>query len=609
MTTVGISGTAFTLNGSITHPGSTAEGCLLNSRMINAIFDDENAATVGNWAYGDTGLWDAQRNTDEFCAQLAAYASYGLRAVTVGLQGGWPGTITSGSNQTCNSSGFNSDGSLKSAWMTRLDQVIDACDAAGIVTIVSLFYFGQEQRLADETAILAACDNVADWLVAGDYTNILVEVINESNTVRYSQPVLQPDRVDELITRIKTRQPSLLVTANYATPTSSPAGRMPTADGVTASDFITLHGNGMTATEIRQLVDDVRAMSAYIADPKPIIFNEDGTDLANFTAATVDRSVSWGFYDQADYQSLPTNWLVNESSTTTAFFDAVNALTVEGPLTTTGLVVRYFFDEAASGTTPTQAMDVGPTPAFDLDLTYGSALSYAEVSGHRGLESTSDVGSHRAFKSIDNTSDKIRDAFQGVQKATIEIVIVLDAATNAVSRIFGISDRVSGTDGILMFEYDADATKTASTGGPGAFTISWGGVRVRNREKIEPVSRRVMHVVIDTTQADNANRVRFYTDGALDTTDMGAMLTTVVQNSTLSIPSGSGLVAMNRGHTTTWDRSFDGILFYAALYNVALNDAAIAQNATTLLADDDTPPGPSIVPISTITEGGWTAIG
>ncbi|HEV2713366.1 MAG TPA: hypothetical protein VGU26_09725, partial [Gaiellaceae bacterium] len=81
-TTVSVEGDRFLINGSVTHPGSPAEGLLLNSRMVQATFDDENVFTVGNWAYPDLGRWDADRNASEFVAALPSYAAKGLRAVT-----------------------------------------------------------------------------------------------------------------------------------------------------------------------------------------------------------------------------------------------------------------------------------------------------------------------------------------------------------------------------------------------------------------------------------------------------------------------------------------------------------------------------------------------
>src|SRR5207245_5548921 len=81
-TVVAIQGTRFLVNGELTSPGKPAEGLLLNTRMAQAIFDDENSDTVAEWAYPDARKWDPQRNTNEFVALLPTYAQHGIRLLT-----------------------------------------------------------------------------------------------------------------------------------------------------------------------------------------------------------------------------------------------------------------------------------------------------------------------------------------------------------------------------------------------------------------------------------------------------------------------------------------------------------------------------------------------
>jgi len=74
-TQVGIDGTAWTINGRLTYAGRfwnghRIEGLLMNSRMVQGVFDDANPATSGRWAYPDTGRWDSRRNTREFLAAI-----------------------------------------------------------------------------------------------------------------------------------------------------------------------------------------------------------------------------------------------------------------------------------------------------------------------------------------------------------------------------------------------------------------------------------------------------------------------------------------------------------------------------------------------------------
>src|SRR4051794_6844201 len=95
MTTLEIHGSDFWLDGAPTYPGRTwhghrIEGLLLNSRMVQATFDDLNPETRHKWIYPDTRIWDPERNVDEFIQNLPEYRRHGLLAVTVNFQGGSP---------------------------------------------------------------------------------------------------------------------------------------------------------------------------------------------------------------------------------------------------------------------------------------------------------------------------------------------------------------------------------------------------------------------------------------------------------------------------------------------------------------------------------------
>src|SRR5436853_204966 len=70
-TEVSIRGDQFFINRKPTYAGRSykglkIEGLLLNTRMVQGIFDDSNPETRSQWAYPDTGKWDPQRNTREF---------------------------------------------------------------------------------------------------------------------------------------------------------------------------------------------------------------------------------------------------------------------------------------------------------------------------------------------------------------------------------------------------------------------------------------------------------------------------------------------------------------------------------------------------------------
>ena len=262
----------FHLNGEPTYKGRTwkgrnLQGLLLNLRMVQGSFDDRNPATVTNWAYADTGKWDAERNTREFLAAMPEWRRHGLLAFTLNLQGGSPQGYSQ--NQPWQNSAIGADGSLRADYLGRLERILNRADELGMVVILGYFYFGQDQRLTNEAAVLRATDDATDWLLDKGWRNVLVEVNNECN-VRYDHELLKPRRVHELIERVKKRSAGtgrpLLVSTSYG------GGTIPQENVVRASDFLLLHGNGVgDPLKIAGMVRQTRAVPGYT--PKPILFN------------------------------------------------------------------------------------------------------------------------------------------------------------------------------------------------------------------------------------------------------------------------------------------------------------------------------------------------
>ncbi len=339
----------------------------MNSRMTNAVFDDENPVTRHLWAYPDTGEWDPDRNTDEFVAQLPIYRAHGLLAVTVNLQGGsptgyyrepqfrevkedlgitaaddeiWAG-LPSPDSQPWNNSAFNPDGgSLKHEFCKRTERIVEACDQLGMVVILGYFYFGQDERLKDEAAVCRGVDDATRWVLESGYGNVLIEINNEANVLRYEHEILQPHRVAELIDRAKSIELDgrrLLVGTSYG------GGRVPDDGVVAVSDYIMTHGNGVTEpSRIAEMVEETRALPSY--NPKPILFTEDDhfdfdKPVNNFLSA-LSVYASWGYFDPGraaggkskfgdyydGYQNIPVNWGVN-TPRKSGFFDLLAEVT------------------------------------------------------------------------------------------------------------------------------------------------------------------------------------------------------------------------------------------------------------------------------------------
>jgi hypothetical protein len=336
-TTVTIKDDQFYINGKPTYEkrfwkGYKIEGLLLNSRMVQGVFDDENPETVKNWIYPDSKKWDADRNTNEFVLNIEKWHSYGLLSFTLNLQGGSPYGYSSG--QPWINSAFREDGSLKVAYLERLEKILNKADELGMVPILGLFYFGQDERLKDEKAVISAVNNIVDWLLEKNYRNILIEIDNECNISNYDHEILKPQRVHELIDIVKAKSKNGF---RFYAGTSYGGGFIPQSNVVKSSDFILIHGNGVSDPDaISNMVIQTRMVEGYTK--KPILFNEDDhfkfdEGKNNFTSAIINYS-SWGYFDYRmkdesfsdGYQSVPVDWGIN-SKRKIQFFNLVKEIT------------------------------------------------------------------------------------------------------------------------------------------------------------------------------------------------------------------------------------------------------------------------------------------
>ena len=331
-TAVSINGEAFYINNTITYEGRywnnhKIEGLLFNSRMVQGIFDDTNPETRTLFKYPDTKTWDADRNTQEFIDAMPDWKAHGLLAFTLNLQGGSP---TGYGNKNWVNSTFDSNGNLKPDYLNRLERILDKADALGMVAILGYFYFGQDQLLKDETAVINAVDNITNWLLEKGYTNVLVEINNECD-IQYDHAILKPERVDELIKRVRNLSDGKLLVG-----TSFSGNALPTPNVIESSDFVLVHGNGANAEDIKNLIINVRDSEAYT--PKPIVFNEDdhydyNNESYNLLSA-IENYASWGYFDfrrqgevfEEGFQSVPVDWKIS-SERKEDFFSKLKEIT------------------------------------------------------------------------------------------------------------------------------------------------------------------------------------------------------------------------------------------------------------------------------------------
>jgi hypothetical protein len=277
----------------------------MNFRAANAIFDDEARADD-----------DPAANTAEFISHFDEYRARGILAYTVSLQGGSPGY------EGAVATAFNADGTLKPAWLDRAAQVIEAADARGQVVILTYFYQGQDQVLADDQAVRAAVRNATDWLIARGYRNVIIEIANEHDTATYKQPLIKGNLatggVSELIALAKSRFDGL----GYRLPVSASTRDLDFSGPLrAASDLVLIHGNLTTSAE------DGAAVAALVADPAvhgPVVMNEDfnGFDAAQSNLDADEQSAtavfnaggSWGLMWQRYNQDYPFQWALGPAA-------------------------------------------------------------------------------------------------------------------------------------------------------------------------------------------------------------------------------------------------------------------------------------------------------
>ena len=334
-TSVSIKGEKFYINGKPTYENRewkevSIEGLLMNARLVQGIFDDSNPKTVNGFKYPDTGIWDPDRNTREFVDAMSSWKNHGLLAFTLNMQGGSP---LGYGNKGWKNTAYQKNGELKKAYIDRLKLILDEADRLEMVVILSYFYFGQDQHLENEEAVINAVDNITSWVLKKNYQNVIIELNNECN-INYDHAILQPERVHELIDRVaqtKYRGRRLLVSTSYG------GGTLPKENVVSSSDFILLHGNGMSdPARIPKLVEATRNVSGYT--PKPILFNEDDhfdfdKPSNNFVEA-LKSYASWGYFDyrmgnesfENGFQSVPVDWTIS-SPRKKAFFNKLKEIT------------------------------------------------------------------------------------------------------------------------------------------------------------------------------------------------------------------------------------------------------------------------------------------
>lgn len=295
-------GENFSINGQLTYrdlAGSNpaGHGLLMNARFIQGIFDDK--AEPQRFARWGKQAWDPAQNTTDLIAALPAWYRYGLRAFTVGLQGGGPCFTLN--NLSIDNNPFGEAGThLDPAYAERLDRLIRGADEVGMAVIVSYFYGDQARRLQDGRAIRSAVITASRFLKEGGYTNVMIEIANEYDIAPFQQHPLiyYPEGMATLIDLARQASGGLAVGC-------SGKGGSINREIAEASDILLIHGNGCTRQRLYNMISEARGWGLN----RPIVCNEDSQAIGQLTVA-YQTHTSWGYYNNMTKQEPPADWAI-----------------------------------------------------------------------------------------------------------------------------------------------------------------------------------------------------------------------------------------------------------------------------------------------------------
>jgi hypothetical protein len=226
-------------------------------------------------------------------------------------------------------SAFNSDGTLRTAWMNRAARAIEAADARGQTVILSYFYQQQDQVLANDNAVRAAVRNATDWIISRGYRNVIIEIANEHNHNGFDHAIIRTNTKDgsyagEIAELVQIAQ-QRFDAQNYRLPVSaSTSGKIifkRNSNLQKVADLALTHGNsckdwdadgdGSMDCDTSALLRDRVNENSY-----PVVMNEDHNvvggpgsgDLAEEIEASSEAfqaGASWGYMYQNYNQAYP----------------------------------------------------------------------------------------------------------------------------------------------------------------------------------------------------------------------------------------------------------------------------------------------------------------
>ncbi|MFI3238305.1 MAG: hypothetical protein R3Y47_09825 [Lachnospiraceae bacterium] len=303
-----IEGSKFKMNGKLVYEeleGAKKEmhGMLMNQRFIQGIFDSKDRIQFER--YGKS--FNPDQNVKELIEALPEWYDKGLRAITVGMQGG--GSCFTIPSKLLQNNPYSADGKyIDEAYLARLGRVIRACDEIGMVVIVSYFYCANLDELNGANAVIEIVKGMSTYLKEQGYTNVMIEIANEYSIKPFEQmPIIHEPQGMVALIRIAQECAGTIPVG------SSGGGGQVNKEVCEASDVVIIHGNGESRT---RLYNHIRETRSYSLD-KPIIINEDSQAIGQLKVCE-ELQTSWGYYNNMTKQEPPTYWGITKGED--AFF-------------------------------------------------------------------------------------------------------------------------------------------------------------------------------------------------------------------------------------------------------------------------------------------------
>ena len=290
----------FYVNGAITNPGRKSQGLLMNSRMIQAVFDTTvctntyaypSAATINGVTY-PAGKWNATRNTAEFIRNLPAmYANgLGINGFTVGLQGGSPCFASSVSCTDFNPSAFDSAGNFLPAYQSRLKDIITAAKGLQMIPMISLFYNKQVTKVFISNKIngvIAAVNNVISWVISNGFrSDVIIEIQNECDYAPTSGYGLECNNLHTLLATVRAAG----ILAGNSVSNCNAGGPYTDDSIIRNSDVLMLHANScLDMTQYQTMFNRAKTQFPDAYKNQPVVFTEgyfSGSDASTLATST-----------------------------------------------------------------------------------------------------------------------------------------------------------------------------------------------------------------------------------------------------------------------------------------------------------------------------------